>query len=310
MDSIDVHEVQYASRSGGEALWGWIGGFDIVVFCICITAFHLAPSFVSSLQSQPHSLLVSLNLRLYFSFSVSHFAMSTETTKRARDAPPHAASAPSELGFDFAPPEMEEPIMSKKQRKLANYNPRGRPAAGTVYTPPVRAVEVVERMQEGRGEEGGAEEKVEGGEEGMQEATGEGEKMEEDPDVPALSHKALRLAKRRKLAGLPDVPIIPTSTAGNSIPGVPGVIIGNTPGKSAHGIWLGNMNYGTTNKMLLAWLEERGLKEIVRINMPSGRREGEMNRGFVIFFIRRREGTDDLDADSRISISRLRQMSN
>ena len=165
--------------------------------------------------------------------------------------------------------------MSKKQRKLANYNPRGRPAAGTVWTPPVRAVETVREVVEDVENKGAQEEIVEKDEE----AKGEAAEKEDDEDVPALSHKALRLAKRRKLAGLPEIPVVAISTSGNSIPGVPGIIIGNTPGKSAHGIWLGNMNYGTTNKMLLAWLEERGLKEIVRINMPSGRRDGEMNRG-------------------------------
>ncbi len=57
-------------------------------------------------------------------------------------------------------------------------------------------------------------------------------------------------------------------------------------GKSAHGVWIGNMNYSTTNKMVLGWLEERGLKEVVRINMPGGKRSGENNRGFVRLILR------------------------
>lgn len=65
-----------------------------------------------------------------------------------------------------------------------------------------------------------------------------------ESDVPALSHKEARLAKRRKLSGLEPttatgVPLQQSSIhpsrvislAGNTIQGAPGVIVGNTPGE-------------------------------------------------------------------------------
>lgn len=219
--------------------------------------------------------------------------MSDETLKRPRDPPPHHEPALSELGFDFAPPEIDEPVMSKKQRKAANFNPRGRAPAGTVEprvaswntyvapkegeaavaasAPPTAATRAAELEEENRSSSPELE---------PVSNAGKNEPIEDaEVDVPALSHKALRLLKRRKLSGVEDAPPVVVTPSGNKIPGVPGVIVGNTPGKSAFGIWLGNMNYSTTNKMLLAWLDEHGLKEIVRINMPMGRRSGEMNRG-------------------------------
>ena len=103
-----------------------------------------------------------------------------------------------------------------------------------------------------------------------------------EDEVPALSHKEKRLAKRRKLSGLDPLPTpAASSSTSTATSGVPGIVIGNTPSKSAHGIWLGNMNYGTTSKMLLSWFEERGLKDVTRINMPNGKRPGENNRGCV-----------------------------
>lgn len=101
-----------------------------------------------------------------------------------------------------------------------------------------------------------------------------------EPEVPALSHKEKRLAKRRKLSGIDDPVIVPVLQKSiNTIPGVPGTIIGNTPSKSAFGIWVGNMAFGTTQKMLLGWFESKGLKEVTRLNMPGGKRPGEANRG-------------------------------
>lgn len=101
-----------------------------------------------------------------------------------------------------------------------------------------------------------------------------------EPDVPALSHKEKRLAKKRKLAGIEEAAAaavsVPTSVGG---PSINGTIIGNTPAKSAHGIWVGNMNFATTTRMLMGWFDERGLKDISRINMPNGKRPGENNRG-------------------------------
>jgi hypothetical protein len=101
-----------------------------------------------------------------------------------------------------------------------------------------------------------------------------------EPDVPALSHKEKRLAKKRKLAGIEEAAAaavtVSTSVGG---PSINGTIIGNTPAKSAHGIWVGNMNFATTTRMLMGWFDERGLKDISRINMPNGKRPGENNRG-------------------------------
>lgn len=114
----------------------------------------------------------------------------------------------------------------------------------------------------------------------------EGEGGDEEDEVPAISHKERRLAKRRKLAGLEPVPT-PTpssSTAPKSktaTTGEGGFTIGNTPAKTAHGIWVGNMSFKTTSKNLLDWFEGRGLKEIMRINMPGGKKPAEMNRGCV-----------------------------
>lgn len=65
----------------------------------------------------------------------------------------------------------------------------------------------------------------------------------EAADVPAMSHKEARLAKRRKLSGIdPPAGAVPIqsssmhpsrviSLAGNTIQGAPGVTVGNTPGK-------------------------------------------------------------------------------
>ena len=102
----------------------------------------------------------------------------------------------------------------------------------------------------------------------------DGDDAADDDDTPALSHKEKRLAKRRKLSGI-DEPVKPVA-----VPVLPGgITVGNTPAKSAHGVWVGNMNFNTTSKLLLAWFEDRGLKEVTRINMPGGKRVGENNRG-------------------------------
>lgn len=113
---------------------------------------------------------------------------------------------------------------------------------------------------------------------------------DDEPEVPALSHKEKRLAKRRKLAGIEDPvpetkPKVGTSSRDKApIPGTigaqpPAPVVGATPAKGSFGIWLGNMNFATTSKDLLAWFENRGLREIVRINMPKGKRANEANKG-------------------------------
>ncbi|SCV70803.1 BQ2448_3565 [Microbotryum intermedium] len=114
---------------------------------------------------------------------------------------------------------------------------------------------------------------------------------DDDDETPALSHKEKRLAKRRKLAGIPEREPAP-SPASMVHPSQKAVIdlsgkgtvttaMGNTPAKSAHGVWVGNMNYATTSKDLIQWFSSRGLTEVTRINMPNGKRAHENNRGFA-----------------------------
>ncbi|GAA5844170.1 hypothetical protein JCM11251_002457 [Rhodosporidiobolus azoricus] len=121
------------------------------------------------------------------------------------------------------------------------------------------------------------------------EAAVEGE--EEKP----LSHKEKRLAKKRKLAAEAaaaeggeeggEVSSAPTSAPAAKVAPAPTMIgstlVGNTPARSAHGVWVGNMNFATHARELLAWFAERGLKEVTRINMPNGKRAHENNRGFA-----------------------------
>ncbi|GAA6010036.1 hypothetical protein JCM11491_005839 [Sporobolomyces phaffii] len=111
--------------------------------------------------------------------------------------------------------------------------------------------------------------------------------IEETP----LSHKEKRQAKKRRLALVaagedPDAAPAPSkSKAGGSASAAPtmigGTAIGNTPARSSHGVWVGNLNFATHARDLLAWLQARGLAEITRINMPNGKRSHENNRGFA-----------------------------
>ncbi|KDE08999.1 hypothetical protein MVLG_00721 [Microbotryum lychnidis-dioicae p1A1 Lamole] len=115
--------------------------------------------------------------------------------------------------------------------------------------------------------------------------------IDDDDETPALSHKDKRLAKRRKLAGIPEREPAPASASmihpsrkavvDLSGDGTVTTAFGNTPPKSAHGVWVGNMNYATTSKDLIQWFSSRGLTEVTRINMPSGKRAHENNRGFA-----------------------------
>ncbi|GAA6022112.1 hypothetical protein JCM10207_000766 [Rhodosporidiobolus poonsookiae] len=116
----------------------------------------------------------------------------------------------------------------------------------------------------------------------------------EDEERP-LSHKEKRLAKKRKLtaeaagadeggngAVSPPKGVAPPSKAKEAAPTMIGsTLVGNTPARSAHGIWIGNLNFATHARELLAWFSERGLKEVTRINMPNGKRQHENNRGFA-----------------------------
>lgn len=113
----------------------------------------------------------------------------------------------------------------------------------------------------------------------------------DDQGEPVLSHKEKRLAKKRKLAAVqagedPETvaskPAKPATTATTNAPTTIGnTLVGNTPARSAHGVWVGNLNFATHPRELLAWFADRGLKEVTRINMPGGKRSHENNRGSV-----------------------------
>ncbi|GAA5892413.1 uncharacterized protein JCM6883_007348 [Sporobolomyces salmoneus] len=117
--------------------------------------------------------------------------------------------------------------------------------------------------------------------------------IEETP----LSHKEKRQAKKRRLAleaAGEDPDSVEHAQAGKKkgtaaaggAPGattlmIGGTAVGNTPARSAHGVWVGNMNFATHARDLLAWFQARGLSDITRINMPNGKRSHENNRGFA-----------------------------
>ncbi|GAA5970552.1 hypothetical protein JCM21900_004301 [Sporobolomyces salmonicolor] len=109
-------------------------------------------------------------------------------------------------------------------------------------------------------------------------------------EVKVLSHKEKRLAKKRKLALEADGETAPAESSYSGKTSAPaatapltigGTAVGNTPARSAHGVWVGNLNFATHARELLAWFQERGLTEITRINMPNGKRQHENNRGFA-----------------------------
>ncbi|KAI5478603.1 RNA-binding protein Rnp24 [Pseudohyphozyma bogoriensis] len=175
------------------------------------------------------------------------------SSKRTRDTEPAPQVATTEI-VDFAiPPPADDAAASPKK------SAKGKGKATAVVD------ESGDATMEGTAEEGN-------------------QVAENDDEVPAMSHKERRLAKRRKLAGLDDP--APSSGPGpaagaNGVAAEGGIAVGNTPAKSAHGIWVGNLAFKTTSKMLLAWFEQRGLKDVTRINMPNGKRVGESNRGFA-----------------------------
>ncbi|GAA5865974.1 hypothetical protein JCM3774_005545 [Rhodotorula dairenensis] len=119
-------------------------------------------------------------------------------------------------------------------------------------------------------------------------ATGGGDV--DDQGEPVLSHKEKRLAKKRKLAAEqagqdPEAAAAtaakPTKPAASAPTTIGNTLVGNTPARSAHGVWVGNMNFATHPRELLAWFADRGLKDVTRINMPGGKRTHENNRGFA-----------------------------
>ncbi|BGP07305.1 Nucleolar protein 13 [Rhodotorula toruloides] len=122
----------------------------------------------------------------------------------------------------------------------------------------------------------------------------DGEGAGEDDDERPLSRKERRQAKKRKLAAdaAGDDELPPPSKAAKSststsssqpaaTTSIGSTLVGNTPSRSAHGVWVGNLNFATHPRELLQWFKERGLEEVTRINMPGGKRQHENNRGFA-----------------------------
>ncbi|BGP31346.1 Nucleolar protein 13 [Rhodotorula toruloides] len=122
----------------------------------------------------------------------------------------------------------------------------------------------------------------------------DGEGAGEDDDERPLSRKERRQAKKRRLAadaaGDDDLPPpakpAKSSTSTSSLQpaaatSIGSTLVGNTPSRSAHGVWVGNLNFATHPRQLLQWFKERGLEEVTRINMPGGKRQHENNRGFA-----------------------------
>lgn len=123
----------------------------------------------------------------------------------------------------------------------------------------------------------------------------------DDQGEPVLSHKEKRLAKKRKLAAVqagedPEAaaaaavaskPAKSATTATHAPTTIGNTLVGNTPARSAHGVWVGNLNFATHPRELLAWFADRGLKEVTRINMPGGKRSHENNRGSVPLWLSR-----------------------
>ncbi|GAA5987017.1 hypothetical protein JCM10908_000993 [Rhodotorula pacifica] len=122
--------------------------------------------------------------------------------------------------------------------------------------------------------------------------TAAGEAADGESEEKVLSHKEKRLAKKRKLAAEqagedPEAAVAsvssskPAKPAANAPTTIGNTLVGNTPARSAHGVWVGNMNFATHPRELLAWFADRGLKDVTRINMPGGKRTHENNRGFA-----------------------------
>jgi len=198
---------------------------------------------------------------------------SKKSSKRSRDEPAPVEAAPAAEAAP-SPAKADKPKKSKKADKAAAETDA--PTTATEPTEPVASTSA-------------STEAPAAGAEGEGEGEGEG-----GAEVPALSHKEKRLAKRRKLQGLEDPATAEAASSskpkiGSKMAPVPGTIgaqpaapvVGATPAKGSFGIWVGNMNFATPSKDLLAWFENRGLRDIVRINMPGGKRSHEANRGYV-----------------------------
>lgn len=116
----------------------------------------------------------------------------------------------------------------------------------------------------------------------------QGDQPEEEEEVEAISHKERR--KRRKLEKKGLLPSSTdaiedrhhhhqqqTNTAGFSAP--TSSSINALPPRSAHALWVGNMNFMTSPQRLQSWFEEKGISGISRVHMPKGAKKFEQNKG-------------------------------
>ncbi|CAO1618962.1 unnamed protein product [Parajaminaea phylloscopi] len=100
---------------------------------------------------------------------------------------------------------------------------------------------------------------------------------EADAEVEALSHKERR--KRRKMEKQGIVPPAAAAAQTDQRPGGPPRE--GLPDRSRYSVWVGNLAFSTTTQRLQAWLHEREIFGISRINMPIGARKHEYNKGFA-----------------------------
>lgn len=106
---------------------------------------------------------------------------------------------------------------------------------------------------------------------------------DEEEEVEAISHKERR--KRRKLEKKGLLPNSQHAANGDgdesaTVPPPPSSSsINALPPRSAHALWVGNMNFMTSSQRLQSWFEEKGISGISRVHMPKGAKKFEQNKG-------------------------------
>lgn len=225
-------------------------------------------------------------------FEQAAFSLETRTNSISTEAMsvhPDRLKVLAEPGFDIAPPVAEPRPANQKQKK--DKRAERQLLASKKRKSTVDDEHVNEKTAEApaarTGEEasnGAAAVAAVGGEEAAAQSAAAGG----DDDERPLSHKEKRLAKKRKLAAEqagedPDAVTVAKPAKPQAAASQPTTIgttlVGNTPARSAHGVWVGNLNFATHPRELLAWFAERGIKDVTRINMPGGKRSHENNRG-------------------------------
>ncbi|POY73589.1 hypothetical protein BMF94_3122 [Rhodotorula taiwanensis] len=197
----------------------------------------------------------------------------------------------AEPGFDIAPPVAEPRPANQKQKK--DKRAERQLLASKKRKSTVDDEHVNEKTAEAPAARTGEEASnraaavaAVGGEEAAAQSAAAGG----DDDERPLSHKEKRLAKKRKLAAEqagedPDAVTVAKpakpQVAASQPTTIGTTLVGNTPARSAHGVWVGNLNFATHPRELLAWFAERGINDVTRINMPGGKRSHENNRGFA-----------------------------